>query len=262
MLPVLLDLKIIKIYTFGVFLVLAFFWSTFLMWRNIRLSSHKEEVVFDGIFISIGGAVFFARLLYVILHFDKFGFNIARFILINGYPGASLYGALAGGAILFYLYCLYHKVSFFEIIDYVISPVLLSIAIGKLGSFFSGVEVGVKTKFPIAVKYAGFDGLRHPVALYESILFFIGAYIAYKIMFSVRRETFQKGFSMFFFCWYFSAGLFLLSRLKVVQPSIVNFDFNMIAALAILVTSSLYFVYYFRSKILKIRLPKMSKKQK
>src|SRR3989344_1827087 len=111
MLPVLLDLKFIKIYTFGVFLVLAFFWSSFLMWRNIRLSSHKEEEIFDGIFIAIGGAVFFGRLLYVILHFDKFGFNLARFILINGYPGASLYGAVIGGIIVFYLYCVMHKIS-------------------------------------------------------------------------------------------------------------------------------------------------------
>ena len=31
MLPVLLDLKFVKIYTFGVFLVLAFFWGAFFL---------------------------------------------------------------------------------------------------------------------------------------------------------------------------------------------------------------------------------------
>jgi prolipoprotein diacylglyceryltransferase len=114
MLPVLLDLKFVKIYTFGVFLMLSFFWSAFLLWRNIRLSSHKEEEIFDGVFMAIAGGIFFARLVYVILHFDKFGFNIARFILINGYPGASLYGAVIGGVIIFYIYCVVHKISFMD----------------------------------------------------------------------------------------------------------------------------------------------------
>ncbi len=260
MLPVLLDLKFIKIYTFGVFLVLAFFWSTFMLWRNIRLSSYKEEEVFDGLFISLAGAVFISRVVYVILHFDKFGFNLGRFILINGYPGTSLYGALIGGMIVFYIYCTVRKISFFEIIDYLISPLILSIAIAKLGSFFAGVEVGVKTTFPVAVKYAGFDGLRHPAAFYESILFFIGALIAYKIMFAVRREKFQKGFSVFFFWWYFAVVIVLFSRLKVLPPSILKIDFNAAVSVVILLTSSLYFLYYFRSRFLKIRFPGSKKK--
>ncbi len=263
MFPVLVDLKIIKIYTFGVFLVLAFFWSLFLLWSNIRLSSHKEEEIFDGIFVSLVGALFFGRLLYVILHFDKFGLSFLKFILINGYPGVSLIGALAGGLFIYHLYTLYQKISFFEVSDYLISAIFLSLGIGKLGSFFSGTEVGLKTTFPVAVKYAAYDGLRHPVAIYESILFFIGAYIAFRIMFAVRRETFQKGFSVFFFWWYFSAVTYALSFIKVVQPNIVHFDFNKIISLIILLTSTLYFLYYFRSRFLKIRLlPKQKKKDK
>ncbi len=261
MLPVLLDLKLIKIYTFGVFLVLAFFWGTFLLWSNMRLSSYKEEEVFDGVFLGLAGALFFGRLLYVILHFDKFGFSFLKFILINGYPGISLIGSVVGGLLVFHLYTMFHKMSFFKASDYFTSPLLLSIAIGKMGSFFSGVEVGLKTKFPIAVKYVGYDGLRHPAALYESILFFVGAFIAYRIMFSMRRETFQRGFSIFFFWWYFAIVLLAFSKLAVPQSSVLNYDFNMIASLIILLTSTLYFIYYFRSHFLKIRLPKVKKKK-
>ena len=96
MLPVLLDLKFIKIYTFGVFLVLAFFWGSFVLWKNIRLTAQKEDEIFDGLFISFAGGLFMSRLVYVILNFDKFGSSILKFILINGYPGLSLYGALIG----------------------------------------------------------------------------------------------------------------------------------------------------------------------
>ena len=90
MLPVLLDLKFIKIYVFGVFLVLAFFWGSFILWKNIRLTSQKEDEIFDALFFSLSGGLFFSRLFYVILNFDKFGFDFLKFILINGYPGLSL----------------------------------------------------------------------------------------------------------------------------------------------------------------------------
>src|SRR3989338_5725614 len=104
MLPVLLNLGLIKIYTFGVFLVLGFFWATFLLWKNIRLTSFKEEDVFDGLFISLLGALFFGRLVYVILNFKDFGFSILKFILINCYPGISLYGAVFGGLFILFLF--------------------------------------------------------------------------------------------------------------------------------------------------------------
>src|SRR4029078_11694857 len=98
------------------------------------------------------------RLLYVLQHFDKFGFNIGKFILINGYPGLVLYGCLIGALGTFALYGFSKKIHFMEAVDYIASPLLLAIAIGKLGSFFSGAEVGTKTKFPIAIRYANFDG--------------------------------------------------------------------------------------------------------
>ena len=96
MLPVLLDLKVMKIYTFGVFLVIAFFWSLFWLWRNLKRTSFKEEQIFDGVFISVIGGFIAARAVHVALHFDQFGFDILKFILINGYPGLSMIGFIAG----------------------------------------------------------------------------------------------------------------------------------------------------------------------
>src|SRR3989339_1668121 len=121
MLPVLLNLGFIKIYTFGVFLVLAFFWATFLLWKNIRLTSFKEEDVFDGLFLSLLGTLFFGRLIYVILNFKDFGLNLLKFILINGYPGISLYGSIFGGFLILYLFSVSRKINFNELIDYFVT---------------------------------------------------------------------------------------------------------------------------------------------
>src|SRR3972149_10209295 len=169
MLPVLLDLKFIKIYTFGVFLVLGFFWSAFLLWHNIRLTSYKEEDVFDGLFLSLFGGLFIGRLVYVVLNFNDFGFDILKFILINGYPGISLIGAILGGIFTLFGFFGLKKIDFSEIIDYFISPLFVALVFGKLGSFFSGADVGSVTTFFLKIRYASFEGLRHLTAFYEAV---------------------------------------------------------------------------------------------
>ncbi|HLL60581.1 MAG TPA: prolipoprotein diacylglyceryl transferase family protein [Candidatus Nitrosocosmicus sp.] len=250
MLPVLLDLKYIKIYTFGVFLVLAFFWGMFLLWRNVKLTSYKEEDIFDGLFVTILGSLFFSRLLYVITHFDFFGFNILKFILINGYPGLTLYGALLGGLLTFYLYSRSKKISFSSIIDYGISPLLLSLGIGKIGSFFSGGDVGTQTQFLLSVKYVGFTGMRHITPLYEAILLFIGAYFTYRFLFLIRRTVLPKGFNLIFTAFYFPLIYLLLDKIKQNHLYFLGINLNFLLSLIFVFVFGIYFLYIFRKEIL------------
>jgi len=250
MLPVLLNLGFIKIYTFGVFLVLGFFWSIFLLWKNIRLTSFKEEDVFDGVFLSMFGAVFFGRLIYVILNFKEFGFNILKFILINGYPGMSLYGALFGGLFVLYLFVNSRKLNFNELIDYLITPMFITLVFGKIGAFFSGSEIGTKTNFLLKTKYVGFDGLRHLVGLYEGIMLAVGLLIAYKILFEIRKERYYKGFLLKYFLWFLALTTILFDNIKDNRLYFVGLSLDFVVSLIILLTISFHFVYYFRNGIL------------
>src|SRR5207249_3392646 len=143
------------------------FFGLFSLWKMIKLTSYKEEDIFDMFFISLLGSIFFARLIYVLTSFDKFKFDVLKFILINGYPGLSLFGALYGGIFVLFLYVLRKKVVFLDIADYFVPSVFLALAIGKIGSFLSGEE--------------------SLLALIESILFFIFTYISYGIVRAIRR---------------------------------------------------------------------------
>lgn len=251
MLPILLDLKIVKIYTFGVFLVLAFFWSSFLLWKNIQLTSRKEEQIFDAVFISLASGLFIGRLIYVILNFKDFGFSILKFILINGYPGMSLIGCIIGGFLGFFLFLASKKIKWTEIIDCIISPLFLALGLGKLGSFIAGVEIGTKTNFLLSVKYIGFDGPRHLTALYEALLFFIAFYISYRMMFEIRKGKFKYGFAFIFFCWYFSLVYFMFDKLKENHLYFVNSSFNRSFSLIVLIIASIYYIVYFKDAIFK-----------
>ncbi|MDO8741664.1 MAG: prolipoprotein diacylglyceryl transferase [Candidatus Roizmanbacteria bacterium] len=250
MLPVLLNLGFIKIYTFGVFLVLGFFWAAFLLWKNIRLTSFKEEDVFDGLFLSLFGALFFGRLIYVIINFKDFGFNLLKFILINGYPGISLYGLVFGGLLVLYLFSNVKKINFNELIDYFVTPLFIALVFGKVGAFLSGVEIGTKTNFLLKIKYTGFDGFRHLVGLYEGLILIIGALIAYKILFEIRKEKYYKGFLIKFFIWFLALTIFLFDKIKDNRLYFFGQSLDFLVSSIILLTTSLYFVYYFRNGIL------------
>lgn len=251
MLPVLVNLPFLKIYTFGVFLLLAFFWGSFMLWKHIRLTAYKEEDVFDSMFVALVFGLFMSRLVYVATHFGDFGFNILRFILINGYPGLSLYGFMAGVILTLYLYFQYKKIKFKEAIDYFVPAGFIALGFGKIGAFFAAVEVGTKTTLPVVIKYVGAAGLRHLTPLYEGILFFVGAFIAYKLVFSVRRGTYPKGAVVAFFCWYvaliFTVFDFIKDRRMIVFNGI---SLNLIVSALLLLTFTAFFIYYFRSFIL------------
>jgi prolipoprotein diacylglyceryltransferase len=249
MLPVLLDLKFVKIYTFGVFLVLAFFWSGFMLWKNIRLTQYKEEDIFDSVFISLAVGLFFGRLIHVILHFDKFGFDLFKFILINGYPGLSIYGFIFGAFGTLYIFLRSRKIKFTDSMNYFVTPAFIALGFGKLGSFFSGLEVGTKTRFPISVRYFGTEGLRHLTPLYEAILFFLGAVVSYKVLFEMRRDKYPAIFNLIFFFWYLGLVFFALDQIKEGKSLILSQSFNALISLILLLTFSFYFLYYFRSSI-------------
>jgi len=249
MLPVLLDFGFLKIYTLGVFLVLAFFWGSFFLWKNIALTSFKEDEVFDGVFFSLFGGLFIGRFTYIAFHYTDFGFDILKFILINGYPGMHYIGFVLGFLLFGYIFTVGKKISFFKCVDYIIPPLFLALAIGKIGSFFSGSEIGSQTHFMLAMAYTNLDGMRHLTAFYESLFFFLASFITYKYIFSIRKGFLHEGFNLIFFLWYFGLVQFVFDPLKTFRTMTQYTSVEMIMSGGLLLTGSIYFLYYFRKSI-------------
>lgn len=246
MLPVLFNSAGITFFTFGIFLVLSLLWGSFWLWKSIKLTSYKEEDFFDGLFLSVIGGIFLGRLVFVSLNFSEFGFDILKFLLINGFPGLSLIGVLLGGFATFFLYTRIKKKSFLEMADYIISPLFLSLSISALGAFLSGTTAGTKTGFFLSSKYLGLEGFRHVPALYEALLFMLGFYFAYKIILLTRRHRLNIGTNTFFFILYFSLIYLLLDNLKVQRLYLGSFSFNLIATALLSLISGLYLLFVYK----------------
>ena len=251
MLPVILDLGFFKIYTQGIFLVLAFFWSTFMLWKHIALTSFKEVEDFDGIFTALFGGLLVGRIVYVLFNFDTFKMNILKMILINGFPGIHTLSAIFGFLIFFFFFASLKKLSFAKFVDYIVTPLFLALAIVKLGGFFSGSEVGSQTNFFISLKYPNLDGQRHLTALYESIFYFLGTFFSYKLLMNIRKEKYYHGFNLVFFVWYVGLVTTSFDSLKSFRTEVSGISFDILVSSMILLTLTGYFVYYFRSDLLR-----------
>lgn len=228
MLPILLDLGFFKIYTLGIFLVIAFFWALFWFWRNIKLTSFKEEAMFDGVFVSMLGGIFFARLTYVLLNFEDFGGSILKFILVNGYPGLSLVGGLIGAFFTFLVFARIARLPFFEAVAYAIPSLFLALGIGKIGAFFGGSTVGSETDFLLSIQYVGYEGQRHITAIYDAILMFVGFFISQSLVLRYRRDKVDVGSIFSFFLVMLSIAYMSLDFIKDDPLYLFNLRFNVL----------------------------------
>lgn len=235
MLPIFAQLGSLFIYTYGVFLMLGFFWACFFIWKHIRISKFEEETAFDITFLSFGGALVIGRIVYGLTHFQEFGFNVLKYLLANGYPGISASGMVLGWVGVMYWACKVRKIKFLEFSDYIAPSLFIFTLAAELGAFVAGTEPGVLWKW-----------FRHPVAIYKALFLGVGAYISIRMFFNVRKEKIEKGAPLFFFFGWYSLIYVSFQFLKDKRALLTESPVEYWAFLILLLTSCFYFVYYFR----------------
>ncbi len=235
MVPILAQVGSVFVYTYGVFLMLGFLWACFLLWKYIRISKFSENQSFDIAFISFAGSLIVGRIVFGLLNFNEFGFNLLRYILVNGYPGMSVLGMVAGWFASMYLISTHYKIRFDEFVDYSMPSVFTFLTAASVGSFFAGTEPGIR-----------WGWFQHPLALYRVIAGGLGLFFSIKLLFIIRKEQLSKGFSAVFFVWMFAASQVALYPFKDARVLLTESKIEYWAFVILLLTSSFYIVYYFR----------------
>ncbi|MFH0937541.1 MAG: prolipoprotein diacylglyceryl transferase family protein [Candidatus Daviesbacteria bacterium] len=171
MYPVLGSLGPLTISSFGVFLGLGILVTIFVFWRLARAYDLNEEKVTDVAFWALIVGFVFARILFVILNWELFN-DLGKIILINHYPGLSLWGGLIGGSLTIWFFTQRYKLNFWQIGDFVAVGMLLGLAVGDIGCLLGGCNVGISSNLPFAVSSVGAIGKRLPIALIEALILF------------------------------------------------------------------------------------------
>jgi len=135
MYPILLELGPIQIYTYGVFLALAFYFSVRWAVRSGGTLGIPEEKILNLAIVSILSAIVGARFTYVVVYWQKFqGGFLDVFKIWNG--GLVFYGGLIGGVLGGVLYWWWKKENVLAMADCAAMAVSLGQGIGRIGCFF------------------------------------------------------------------------------------------------------------------------------
>ncbi len=203
MAPVLLQFGPMVIYSYGLFIVIAFFVGLFSIWRVARDYFNSEQIV-DAVIFSTVLAIVFGRLGYILVNLGSFEPSLTRIVGFVWYGGFDGWATIIGWGIGLWLWARRHNWDFFRFADLAISGGLVSYMLVLIGDFLGGVSTGRNTDLIWAQKPVFAIYPQHPVALYQLLSVLVVFYITKKL--AGFRPYAEKPFSGFVFL----VGVFVL----------------------------------------------------
>lgn len=222
MTPTLFTIGSFNVYAFGFFLVLAFILSTFIIWKNGK-EDLKEEEYLDAFLYTSMAVLLCARLTYILLNFDEFGFNFLKYIVVMETPGLSLLGGLFGGFLFIFWYSQKYKMDFLKLTDLFSVAGCFSLVLAKIGLQLAGAGFGREIT----------PGRRHPVELYEAVMLSILSLLLVFIYSKVKRNKYPSGLPALVLGTGLSLIIFLLEFLKVYPVYLYSLSFRQVTAIII-----------------------------
>jgi len=160
----------VKIYTWGLFVGLAFVAGYFLtLYRARRAGIDQTKIIILSLIIFFGAALG-SRILFLLQNPSAWLANVSLLWRIDQ-GGMMIWGGVLGGILAGRLYVRKTKLDFWRTADLVSPAVALGMGIGRIGCFLINDHQGASTNLPWGILWP--DGItRHPVALYESLVGF------------------------------------------------------------------------------------------
>lgn len=175
--PILFEVAGFPVYTYGVMLAAAYLLGLqFALWRARRLGLDPNRVMDLGIWIIVSALVG-AKLLLLVVEWDRYRFNLTEIVSLLRSAGV-FYGGLIVAVLVAFGYMWRHRMPIWSVSDVFAPGIALGHVIGRLGCFFAGCCFGRPTDVPWAVtfrsQYAA-DNVGtpiniplHPTQLYEA----------------------------------------------------------------------------------------------
>jgi len=171
MYPILFDFGFIKVYSFGILMVVGFLLGLWLMIRLVRIKRLSTFFIFRHLLGAVVMALVGGYIGHLVLGIESH----LRFNLITAIPwasGFSLYGVMFAGWLYFRLVIRDDRKLFWQYMDCLSLSVLLGLVFGYAGWFLSGKGLGPYTDIPWLAwsKLERIDlsvsGSVHPIGIY------------------------------------------------------------------------------------------------
>ncbi len=191
--PVLLNIGPLEIRYYGILYALAFLVGYFILRKIAKNFKIKEEHIDDYLPYIVIADIVGARLFEVLFYDPAYYFANPLKIFAVWEGGLASHGAIIAIVLTTIWFCKKRNISFYNFTDMVAIPVALGAAFIRVGNFLNAELVGKITSVPWAVQFAGYEGLRHPVQLYQAL----GHIVIFLILLSMIRLKNRKEGTIF-----------------------------------------------------------------
>jgi prolipoprotein diacylglyceryltransferase len=180
----------------------------FVVWKRGRELHFSEEELFDTVWKVLIVMFIAGRLGYVLLHGDSFGLNVFQWVNVLGKPGFLYYTGLIGAVAAIRWQARENRWDSYAVADVLVTAGALGLGILALGSFFNGSGYGKPTELFVGVNFPGLYDRRHPVQLYEVVLYGLLFLFLWRVeehyrtfqWYKGNRSEANSGFMAAFFC--------------------------------------------------------------
>ncbi|MCC6220131.1 MAG: prolipoprotein diacylglyceryl transferase [Deltaproteobacteria bacterium] len=182
MLPIVLKLGSLPIYSFGLMLVLGILSGGYCLANNLEKAGYDKSLADNIVFWAALWGIIGARVFFILSYPQEFLIDPISMLFASA--GFVFYGSLIFGAASIYVILRRQNIPFLQFADLASVPLLIGYAVGRLGCHLSGDgDYGVYSTLPWAVSYslgvvptpAGIN--VHPTPVYETILAFLSAFL-------------------------------------------------------------------------------------
>jgi len=223
------------------------------VWLGVRFGRQRgipEDEAYNVAVILVLGGIIGARALFVLEHLKEFADRPLDVVRIDA-GGISIYGALIGGTIAPYLYCLWRRLPKARIADAAALGAIVGMAVGRVGDIINGEHWAAATNLPWAVRYTHPNTLGqgepvHPAVAYEAL----GDLLIFLVLFFIWRRGQREGYTFLAWAFLYGAMRFGLSFLRLDTLVWMGLRTAQIIALVAMAGSLLGFYLLSRQRVL------------
>jgi len=242
--PVLFKIGFLQIRYYGLIYALGFVLAYFFLRYQIkkgRLTLDNKQLD-DLLFYLLIGVVMGSRLFYAIFYSPYLMFTdfLGLFRIWEG--GLAFHGGLIGAVIAVYLFSKKYKIKIYDILDAIVVPGILGLALGRIANYTNHELYGYVTNVPWCVMFTDVIGCRHPYQIYAGITHLIVFGI---LWFSYSRQKI-KGTTFWNFVLFYGIFRFITDFFKV-EDKFFGMGVGQIASIAMIGIAS----YILLKKIIK-----------
>lgn len=188
MLPILISMGPVKIYSYGLMLAIGLFIGLYYWWKMGRDEHFDEIALFDAYFLSLIVFVIFGRAAYVLLHLADLD-TFYRMLAILAYPGIDGVVGIITSVIFVIMFARSHSWDEWRVVDSLAVVLSLVLIFGSLGGFLNGSNPGMEASW--GLKYTSQDQPRVPL----DILMLLWSVVIFGVVSRVRKN-------FRFYSWY------------------------------------------------------------